>query len=62
MQYVELAFAFYDKYYSGAATLLAISLMAGFFSTRAAYKKRLHLYTSIAKHHLLPCVLGGYVR
>ena len=62
MQYVELAFTFYDEYYSSTAILLAISLVGGFFSTRAAYTKRLQLYTSIAKHHLLPCVLDGYVR
>lgn len=62
MQYVELAFTFYNEYYSSAAILIAISLIAGFLSTRAAYKKRLQLYTSIAKHHLLPCVQGGFVR
>lgn len=62
MQYVELAFTMYEGYRYYAAILLAISLVAGYVATMAAYQKRLQLYTSIAQHHLLPRVLGGVVR
>lgn len=62
MQYAELAFSIYTEYYVSATVLLAITLMSGVMSTRAAYKKRLQLYTSVARHHLLPCVQGRYVR
>ena len=62
MQYVELAFTFYEEYYWYAAFLLTISLASGYLSTIALYQKRLRLYTSIAKHHLVPYVFEGCVR
>lgn len=62
MQYAELAFSIYEEYYVSGTILLAITLVSGVLSTRAAYEKRLQLYTSVARHHLLPCVQGQYVR
>ena len=62
MQYMQLAFIMYEGYLYYAAILLAISLVSGYVATMAAYQKRLHLYTSIAQHHLLPRFLGGLVR
>ena len=62
MQYVELALTMSEGHHYYAAILLAVSLVSGYVATMAAYQKRLQLYTSIARHHLVPHVLGGYVR
>ena len=62
VQFMELAFIMYEGYLYYAAILLAISLVSGYVSTMAAYQMKLQLYTSIAQHHLVPRVLGRYVR
>lgn len=62
VQYAELGFKIYEEYYASAATVLAVSLLSGFLSTIAAFRKRMHLYTSIEQHHLVPVVVGGHVR
>ncbi len=62
MQYMELAFQLYDKWYSYAAVLFVISIVSCFLGVHALYLKRMALYKNIRQQRLVPVVSGGRVR
>lgn len=62
LQYAALAFTIYAGYIPYAVTLLTITLGSGFLATRVLYKKRMALYRTVQQCHLVPIVIGQYVR
>lgn len=62
MQFLELAFELYERWYTYAAALLSISVGASFLAVRVLYQKRMELYRTIQQQHVVPIVTGGRVR
>ena len=62
LQYASLAFTIYLGYISYAVILLIITVGSGFLATRMLYEKRMALYRTVQQSHLVPIVIGQYVR
>ena len=62
MQYVELAWTVYIRYYPYAGALFGITIISGFLSTVELYRKRMQLFRAATHHHLVPIVEAGHVR
>ena len=62
MQYYELAFAFYERYYQLASCLLFLTIQSCFVATVVQHKKRMQLFQSVGQTRLVPIVLSGRIR
>ena len=62
LQYAALAFTIYAGYIPYAVILLSITVGSGFVGTRVLYEKRMALYRTVQQCHLVPIVIGQYVR
>ena len=62
VQYYELAYAFYERYYQLATCLLYLTIQSSFVATFLQHKKRMQLFTSIGQTRLVPIVLSGRIR
>ncbi len=56
VQYYELAYKFYERFYQLASCLIYIIIQSGFLSTYALYQKRIHLFQSLGQKRLVPIV------
>lgn len=62
LQYVELAFNAYERYYIYSIILMMITVLSGIWAVKAQYKKRLNLYNTVQQKRVMPIVLAGTVR
>ena len=62
MQYVELAFEVYQKWYTYTTILYCITLAACMTSAGRLYMKRMQLYRGIHHQRVMPVVSAGRVR
>lgn len=62
LQYASLAFTIYVGYIPYAVILLTITVGSGFLATRVLYQKRMALFRTVQQCHLVPIVIGQYVR
>ena len=62
VQYFELGFLYFLRYYVLASFLLCITVGSAFLSTARLYKRKMELFKSVDKQRLTPLVLDGRVR
>ncbi len=62
VQYLELAFECWERWYSYAAVLCFLSLAGAFLGSLELYRKRMQLYRNIYHQHIVPVVSAGRVR
>ena len=62
MQFVELAYFLYERYYWYAILLLSITLSTTLGGVTVLYLKRQQLYKSVVKSRAVPIVQAGFVR
>ena len=62
VQYFELAFLFYTRYYQQASSLLFVTLFSTFASSYELFKKRQKLFWSVDRPRFTPLVQDGRVR
>ena len=62
MQYLELAFEVYERWYAYAAVLFIITLAACMTSSVRMYMKRMQLYRNVHHQCVVPIVTAGRVR
>ena len=62
LQYVELIFNAYEKYYIYSAVLVTITLASGVWAVKAQYEKRMNLYNTVQQKRVMPIVFAGTVR
>ena len=62
LQYYELAYKFYERFYLLAACLLYITIQSAFLSTIMLYRKRTQLFQTLSQKRLVPIVHLGRVR
>lgn len=62
LQYVELVFNAYEKYYIYSAVLVTITLLSGVWAVKAQYEKRMNLYNTVQQKRVMPIVFAGTVR
>ena len=62
VQYVELGYLLYTRYYELAAFLVSVTVISAVLTTAKLYSIRLELFKSIDKQRITPLVHAGRVR
>ena len=62
MQYAELAYFLYLRYYWYAVLLLSITIITSVAGVAVLYKLQRQLYSSVVECRVVPIVQAGFVR